>query len=184
MLANRGFSWKGSMRCLWGIVARWLLAMLVGFALGLEFGKAYSHPPRPDALGEDRLARVEEAAGKLIEVLPGPIGEESRPTILGSASTHYQLTQTYPWPARLLAWLLVALLMPLLASSLAQHGMDRRSSTINLGLVLGLSGFSGVAGFGLLGFQVDSALAAVLLVVGIAVSLLYNWLILWKLDDL
>jgi hypothetical protein len=29
------------------------------------------------------------------------------------------LTHTYPWPARLLAWLLVALLMPLLASSLA-----------------------------------------------------------------
>jgi hypothetical protein len=91
---------------------------------------------------------------------------------------------TYPWPTRLLAWLLVALLMPLLASSLARHGMDRRSSTINLGLLVVLSGFSGVARFGLLGFQVDSGLAAVLLVVGIAVSLLYNWLILWKLDDL
>jgi len=74
MFAKRGFQWIGLMRCLWGIVARWLLAMLVGFALGLEFGKAYSHPPRPDALGGDRLARVEEAAGKLIEVLPAPIG--------------------------------------------------------------------------------------------------------------
>jgi hypothetical protein len=62
--------------------------------------------------------------------------------------------------------------------------VGRRCSTINLSLLLGLSGFSSVAGFGLLGFQVASALAAILLMVGIAVSLLYNWFILWKLDDL
>ena len=96
MFANKAF--RGSGRCdvLWGIVARWLLAMLVGFALGLEFGKAYSHPPRPVALGGDRLAWVEEAAGKLIEVLPAPIDDVSRPTIIGSASTHDQAHADLP----------------------------------------------------------------------------------------
>ena len=184
MGAKEDFLWIGSIRCLWGIVARWLPAMLVGFAVGLVFGKAFWGSPTLVELGGDGPAWLEEELGKLVEGLPAPIDDASRLTILGSVSAHHQVTQTYPWPARLLAWLLVPLLMPLLASSLARHGMDRRSNTINLGLVLGLSGFSGVAGFGLLGFQVASALAAIVLMVGIAVSLLYNWFILWKLDDL
>ncbi len=153
MGAKEDFRWIGSIRCLWGIMGLWLPAMLVGFAVGLVFGKALWGSPTLIELGGDRPAWLEEEVGKLIEGLPAPIDDASRLTILGSASAHHQVTQTYPWPARLLAWLLVALLMPLLASSLAQHGMDRRSNAINLGLVLGLSGFSGVAGFGLLGFS-------------------------------
>ena len=181
MFANRGFLWIGSMRCLWGIMALGLPAMLVGFAVGLEFGKAYSHPPRPDALGGDRLARVEEAAGKLIEGPPAPYrrGESAHDARLRvrAPSTRADLP---------LAGAIARLAAGGTADAFARFfpGSARDGPSIQHhqpGPAPGAQRFQRRGG--IRAARVSSrtpAPAAVLLVVGIAVSLLYNWLILWK----
>jgi hypothetical protein len=91
--AKEDFLWIGSIRCLWGIMGLWLPAMLVGFAVGLVFGKALWGSPTLVEIGGNQPAWLEEEAGMLIAGLPAPIDDASRLAILGSASVHHQLTQ-------------------------------------------------------------------------------------------
>ena len=88
-----------------------------------------------------------------------------------------------PWPSRLLAWVLLVFLMPLFAFPLIPPARRSRCSAPAVGLILGLTGFAGLAAHDLLGSGSEPAPKAMLLVLGIAISLVYNWCILWQLDD-
>jgi len=131
----------------------------------------------------DQSVLTEAAASKLLE--PRPVPADGRPALVVTRFEDDPTARTtYPWPSRLLSWLIVALVMPLLLAPLAQRGLDRQSNALNLLMLLGLTACAGLAAFGLLGCHLDTGLAAVWLVLGITLSLLYNWLILGKLDDL
>jgi hypothetical protein len=94
-----------------------------------------------------------------------------------------QLPLGEPWPSRLLAWVLLVFLMPVFAFPLTQGIGRRRTRASAVGLILGPTGFAGLAAHGLFGSDCEHVPGAVMLVMGIAISLVYNWCILWKLDD-
>ncbi len=120
-----------------------------------------------------------------------PTGSLSRTVRLLAETVHDHATEeqplpaeTYPWPARLVTWLLVALLLPLVATPLISRGLEKQSNTVNLLMLLGLTTVAGVAAFAMVGFQLDTAWGASLLVAGTGLALAYNWLVLSKVDEL
>ena len=92
--------------------------------------------------------------------------------------------QTYPWPARLVSWLAFALVLPLAVAPLACRGLEMQSNAVNLAMLLGLTLAAGLAAFAMLGFRLDTWLAATLLVAAVAAALAYNWMVLNKLEEL
>ncbi len=92
--------------------------------------------------------------------------------------------QTYPWPSRLVGWIALVVLLPLVVAPVVSRGLARQSNGVNLLMLLGTTLVSGLAAYAMLGFRVDTELAAALLVGGSAVALAYNWSILAKLEEL
>jgi hypothetical protein len=100
------------------------------------------------------------------------------------AATRPAPVETYPWPARLVVWLLVVLLLPLVVSPLASRALERESNAMNLVMLLGLTAITGVAALAMLGFRLETAWSAVLLLAGVGLALGYNWMVLSKLEEL
>jgi len=92
--------------------------------------------------------------------------------------------ETYAWPARLVAWLAAALLLPLVAAPLVCRGLEKESNAINLALLVGLTAVAGLTAYAMLGFRLATGWAAALLVLGTALALIYNWAVLAKLEEL
>jgi hypothetical protein len=193
MLANSALGWTGPLRFLWHNTWK-LLVPLVGFAAGMELG--YVYPRKSVAIGVRQMTQHEIL---LVMALASahptcPLSRIKNDPSSGADKAfhfaHERLNRIdvqpprYPWPIRLFAWVLMAFLMPLLASPLAQCSYGLQTNTIKLVLVLELAGFAGAGSYCLLGFCLDAVPAASFLVLGTATSLLYNWIIVWKLDDL
>jgi hypothetical protein len=120
-----------------------------------------------------------------------PITRLSRPVRLLAETVRDHTTEaqplpaeTYPWPARLITWLLVALLLPLVATPLVSRGLEKQSNAVNLLMLLGLTSVAGVTAFAMVGFQLDTIWGASLLVAGTGLAFAYNWLVLAKVDEL
>lgn len=92
--------------------------------------------------------------------------------------------ESYPWPARLLAWLALVVLLPLAVAPLALWGLQRGSNAVNLAMLLGLTLLAALAAFAMIGFRLDSWLSAALLIAAAGGWLAYNWGGLVKLEKL
>ena len=91
--------------------------------------------------------------------------------------------RSYPWPARLVSWLAVTLLLPLALAPLARRGLEKESSAVNLGMLLGLTLLSGLAAYAMMGFQLETALSAALLIGAAGVACAYSWALLSRIED-
>jgi hypothetical protein len=92
--------------------------------------------------------------------------------------------EAYPWPARLVTWLIFTLLLPVLAAPLITRGLERKSNAVNLAIWLGLTLIGAAAAFAMIGFRLDTPASALLLIAALAGALSYNWLVLAKLEEL
>ena len=88
----------------------------------------------------------------------------------------------YPWPARLIAWLLAAFLLPLATAPLLSRGLAAESNVVNLLLLLGLTALSASGAYAMVGFRINTVWTAGLSVVATALAFAYNWTLLDKLD--
>jgi len=127
----------------------------------------------------------------LLDAVLLPVGSPDRAVRLSAEALHdhtagpaRSAVETYPWPARLVGWLALALLLPLASAPLAIRGLEMQSNAINLALLLGLTLVAGLAAFAMIGFRLDTFSSAVLLVAAVAGALAYNWMVLVKLDEL
>jgi hypothetical protein len=123
--------------------------------------------------------------------MQAPIGSLSRAVRLLAETVHDHTAdtqpapvETYPWPMRLVLWLLATLLLPVVVTPLVSRGLEKQSNTVNLLMLLGLTTVAGVAAFAMVGFRLDTAWGASLLVAGTGLALVYNWLVLSKVDEL
>lgn len=88
------------------------------------------------------------------------------------------------WPAKLVGWLLLTAMLPLTLSPAAARGLEKQSNAINLVMLLSLTAVPGLVAFAMLGFEVQGAEAAIVLILATALALLYNWVVLSKLEQL
>ena len=93
-------------------------------------------------------------------------------------------TETKAWLTHLVNWLMLAVLLPVAAAPAFMHGLKLRSNAFNAGILLALTFAGGIAAFAMLGFRLDTAISAALLIAAVTVALSYNWLILTKLEEL
>ena len=91
---------------------------------------------------------------------------------------------SYSWPARIVVWLLLAVLLPLAAAPLLSWGLAAESNVVNLLMLLGLTTVAALAAYALIGFRLDTIWTAAFLVTAVILTLAYNWSVLSKLNEL
>ena len=102
----------------------------------------------------------------------------------GSGGSWASAVDTIAWPARMVGWLAIVVLLPLLAAPLVMRGLAKQSNTVNLAMLLGLTALPAVVVYAMLDFRLDTMLSAVLLLLAVGGALAYNWVVLSKLEEL
>ena len=160
------------MKLLWRLVRLWMMPPILLICLLAEgWMMLRPKPPALDALLQGVFT-------------PTALQSDEAPSKMDAAKARQAAVETYPWPARLVLWLLVALLLPLGAAPLVSRGLEMESNAVNLLMLLGLTTAAGLTAYAMVGFRLDTGLAATLLLAGVALALVYNWSVLTKLDEL
>lgn len=92
--------------------------------------------------------------------------------------------RSYPWPARLLSWVALVTLLPLVLAPIGCRGLERESNLVNLAMLLGLTSLAALVALAMLGFRIDTAWTAVLMAAGVVVAGAYNWAVLSKMEEM
>jgi hypothetical protein len=94
-----------------------------------------------------------------------------------------ETVRSYPWPARLLSWIALVALLPLVIAPLAFRGLERESNLVNVSMLVGLTAVAALAALAMLGFRVDTAWSAAGMIGAVAVACVYNWAVLARMED-
>ena len=139
----------------------------------------------------EKLSARSERDEALLGAVLIPVGSPDAGIALTAEAVHDRTAkaqnspvETYPWPARLVGWLALVLLLPMAFAPLATRGLEMQSNAVNLAMLLGLTLVAGLAAFAMLGFRLDTGISATLLVAAVAGTLAYNWAVLSKLEEL
>jgi hypothetical protein len=127
----------------------------------------------------------------MLEAMLVPLDEPSAAIRLSASAGDLQTTadretavQSYPWPARVVSWLALAALLPIVFIAFTRRGLERESNAINLCMLLGLTLVAALAAYAMMGFQLHSGWSATLLVGAVGAALAYNWVVLAKMEDM
>jgi hypothetical protein len=87
-------------------------------------------------------------------------------------------------PARLVAWLVFVLCLPLAVARPIQHALNRESNGLNLLMLLGLTTAAWSAAWAVIGRSAETGVGTALLVLTLAAAFGYNWWVLSRLEHL